>query len=153
MSSKCMLITASALALFAVGFVVLPALRAQDATDGATRPQPDERVFELRTYHCSPGKLPDLQKRFREHTVKLFEKHGMTNIGYWTPADGQPGAGETLIYLLAYPSVAEQKKSWEAFRADPEWQKVKAASEADGIMLAAKVDSVTMKATDYSPIK
>src|SRR4051812_43123064 len=153
MLQKKMLVASSAVALLALGFAVLPALRAQDATDGATKPQAGERVFELRTYHCSPGKLPDLQKRFREHTVKLFEKHGMTNIGYWTPAEGQTGAGETLIYILAYPNLEAQKKSWADFRADPEWVKVKADSEADGIPLAAKVDSVIMNPTDFSLIK
>ena len=153
MTQKTMLIATSAIVLLALSFTLLPALRAQDATDGATKPDAKERVFEMRTYHCSPGKLPALQKRFREHTVKLFEKHGMTNIGYWTPMEGQPGAGDTLIYVLAYDSVADQKKAWAAFRDDPEWKKVKAASEADGIPLAAKVDSVTMKATDYSGIR
>ena len=146
-----MLVATSALALLAVGFAVLPALRAQDATDGATKSQ--DRVFEMRTYYASPGKFDALHKRFREHTLKLFEKHGMTNIGYWTPIEGQKGHGEVLVYILAYPDAAARKKCWDAFQADPEWQKVKAQSEADKIPLAAKVESVMLKGTDYSPIR
>jgi hypothetical protein len=146
-----MLIATSALATLALGFAVLPMLRAQDATDGATKSQ--DRVFEMRTYYASPGKFDALHKRFREHTCKLFEKHGMTNIGYWTPVEGQKGHGEVLVYILAFPDVPARKKAWDAFGADPEWKKVKAASEADGTPLAAKVESVMLKGTDYSPIK
>jgi hypothetical protein len=153
MPRKKMLIATSALALLVLGFAVIPALRAQDATDGATKPQPQERVFEMRTYYASPGKFEALQKRFREHTLKLFEKHGITNIGYWTPIEGQKGHGEVLVYILAYPDAASKKKTWDAFGADPEWKKVKSESEADKIPLAAKVESVMLKGTDYSPIK
>ena len=83
----------------------------------------DSRVFEMRTYYAAPGKLEDLQARFRDHTVKLFEKHGMTNIGYWVPVDektGQP-SGNTLVYILAYPSFEARTKSWDGFRNDPAW--------------------------------
>ncbi len=109
------------------------------------------RVFELRTYTTAPGKLDDLHKRFREHTMKLFERHGMTNIGYWTPQDPKL-APNTLIYLLAYQSRDAAKKSWAAFSADPEWQAVKAASEANG-PIVTKVDSVFLDAADYSQMK
>ena len=153
MSQKMLVGLTVAFALLALGSVVVPALRAQDATDGATKPQPQERVFEMRTYYASPGKFEALQKRFRDHTVKLFEKHGITNIGYWTPLEGQKGHGEVLVYILAYPDAASKKKAWDAFGADPEWQKVKSASEADGVRLAAKVESVMLKATDYSAIR
>jgi hypothetical protein len=109
------------------------------------------RVFELRTYTTAPGKLDDLHKRFREHTMKLFERHGMTNIGYWTPQDPKL-ASTTLIYLLAHESRDAAKKSWSAFNADPEWQAVKAASEANGAIVT-KVDSVFLDAVDYSQLK
>ena len=109
------------------------------------------RVFELRTYHTEEGKLPDLQARFRNHTTKIFAKHGMTNIGYWVPQD-EPTSKNTLIYMLAYPNREAAKKSWEAFRNDPEWKKVREASEANG-KIVNKVESVFMDATDYSKIK
>jgi hypothetical protein len=110
--------------------------------------QTKNRVFELRTYTTNEGKLPDLQKRFREHTVDIFNRHGMTSVAYFTPED-KPN---TLIYVLAFPSLAAAKKSWEDFRNDPEWKKVSAASEANG-KIVTHVDSVFMDPTDYSPIK
>lgn len=110
------------------------------------------RVFEMRTYHAAEGKFDALQKRFREHTVGLFRKHGMTSVGYWTPQDEKDGKGKTLVYLLAFPSREAAKASWAAFQADPEWQRVKAASEVDG-KLVDKVDSVYLDPTDYSAIK
>lgn len=108
------------------------------------------RVFEIRTYTCEPGKLPDLLKRFREHTTKLFEKHGMTNIGYWVPAD-EPRSQDTLIYILAHPSREAATKNWGEFRKDPEWMKAKEASEANG-KIVAKVESVFASPTDFSPL-
>jgi hypothetical protein len=109
------------------------------------------KVFEIRTYTTPEGKLDDLHKRFREHTMKIFERHGMTNIGYWTPQD-PPLAGHTLIYVISHKSRADAQKNWAEFGADPEWQKVKAASEADG-KIVTKVESVFVTATDYSPMK
>ena len=109
------------------------------------------RVFELRTYYTNEGKLPDLQARFRNHTTKLFKKHGMTNIGYWVPQDS-PASQNTLIYIIAHDSREAAKKSWDAFRDDPEWKKVRDASEANG-KIVSKLDSVYMDATDYSPLK
>lgn len=111
----------------------------------------DGRCYEMRTYHTPPGKLQELHARFRDHTVKLFEKHGMTNIGYWTPMDKEKGEDNTLIYLLAYPSREAREKSWKAFMADPDWQAAAKASEING-KLVEKVDSVFLKATDYSPL-
>ena len=111
----------------------------------------DNRVFELRTYTTLPGKLPDLLARFRDHTTKLFEKHGMQNIGYWVPKDA-PRSENTLIYLLAHSSREAAKKSWDAFRADPDWQKAAKASEANG-KLVDKVESVFLDPTDFSKIK
>jgi hypothetical protein len=113
--------------------------------------QADRRVFEIRTYYTHEGKLDALNARFRNHTVRLFSKHGMTNIGYWTPQDG-PMAGATLIYILAHADRDAAKKSWDAFRADPEWQKARAESEAAGAIVS-KIDSVFLQATDYSPLK
>ena len=111
----------------------------------------DNRVFELRTYTTLPGKLPDLLARFRDHTTKLFEKHGMQNIGYWVPKDA-PRSENTLIYLLAHSSREAAKKSWDAFRADPDWQKAAKASEANG-KIVDKVESVFLDPTDFSKIK
>ncbi|HRE81218.1 MAG TPA: NIPSNAP family protein [Opitutaceae bacterium] len=110
----------------------------------------DSRVYELRTYTTLPGRYDALLTRFRDHTVKLFEKHGMTNVGYWQPMDTADGAGQKLIYLLSYPSREAATASWKAFGADPEWQKVKKASEEDG-KIVAKVESVFLKTTDFSP--
>jgi len=109
------------------------------------------RVFELRTYTAEEGKLEALHARFRNHTLKLFEKHGMTNIGYWKPSD-EPLSKSTLIYVLAHSSREAAKKSWDAFRSDPAWKKVQAESEANG-KLVKKVDFVFMDPADYSPLK
>jgi hypothetical protein len=109
------------------------------------------RVFELRTYTCYDGKLPDLLARFRNHTMRIFKKHNMTNIGYWVPQDS-PASQNTLIYILAHPSREAAKKNWDAFRSDPEWQKVQKESEANG-KIVSKVESVFMDPTDFSPLK
>ena len=111
----------------------------------------DDRVFELRIYHAAPGKMKALHARFRDHTNKLFKKHGMTLIGYWTPTD-EKEADKKLYYILAYPSKEAGEKSWKAFREDPAWLKAKGDSEKDG-KLVDKVESVWMNPTDYSPIK
>ena len=111
-----------------------------------------ERVFELRTYKATPGKLSDLNTRFRDHTLALFKKHGMTNFGYWVPLDKEKGAEDTLIYILAHKSKEAGDASFAAFRADPDWIAAKKASEADG-SLTTKVESVFMAPTDYSPTK
>lgn len=110
-----------------------------------------ERVFEMRTYITHEGRLDALQRRFREHTTRLFEKHGMTNIGYWVPED-TARSHNTLIYILAYPSREAAQRSWEAFRADPEWQRVRTESEATG-PIVLRVESVFLDATDYSPMR
>ena len=117
----------------------------------------DTRVYELRVYTAAPGKLDALNARFRDHTCKLFEKHGMTNVGYWTPIKGQRGKNDdTLIYLLAHKSEAAAKASWDAFRADPDWVAARRASEekAGGSLTAPNgVVSEFLKPTDYSPMK
>jgi hypothetical protein len=109
------------------------------------------RVFEIRTYTTLPNRLEALQTRFRDHTTKLFEKHGMTNVGYWTPAD-EPRSTNTLIYILSHSSRDAAKKSWDAFINDPEWHKARDASEQDG-PIVDKVESMYLNATDYSPLK
>ncbi len=106
------------------------------------------RVFEMRTYITHEGKLDDLQARFRNHTTKFFEKHGMTNVGYWVPRD-QPN---TLVYILAYPSKDAATKAWEGFRKDEGWIAARTASEANG-PIVAKVISVFMDPTNFSGLK
>ncbi len=111
--------------------------------------QASTRVFELRTYTAPDAeKFAMLNARFREHTTRLFEKHGMTNIGYWTPVD----APNTLIYVVAHQSMEAAKKSWGAFRADPDWQKVSADSKAKGLT-GITVESKYLTPTDYSALK
>jgi hypothetical protein len=139
---------AAAAGLLTVGFVVGRLSGSEAIAQAAQAP----RVFEMRTYTTNEGKLPTLQTRFRDHTLKFFEKHGMTNIGYWTPQDG-PAAQTTLIYILAHQSRESAKASWAAFGADPDWRKARADSEAQGTILAKPPESVFLTATDYSPIK
>jgi hypothetical protein len=106
-------------------------------------------VYELRVYHAYEGKLDDLLKRFREHTTKLFEKHGIKNVAYWTPLD-EPGKSTTLIYILEHPSREAAAANWKAFQDDPEWKSVRDKSEENG-KLVVKVDSTYMALTDFSP--
>jgi len=108
-------------------------------------------VYELRTYTTLEGRLPALLARFRDHTVRLFAKHGIESIGYWVPAD-PPRSQNTLIYLLRHKSREAAAASWEAFRNDPEWQKVRAESEASG-KIVDRVESVFLNATDFSKLR
>jgi hypothetical protein len=134
------------LLMFAAG--VAAGQRLQPA---ALNAQGGGRVFELRTYTAPEGKLANLNARFRDHTMRIFEKHGMKSIGYWVPQDA-PNASNTLIYILQHPSREAAKKNWADFTADPEWVKVSAESQKDG-RIVSKVESVFMDATDYSPLK
>lgn len=140
--------TAGILCVFGAGLVAgnllqpVSVLRAQGGT---------ARVFELRTYTAPEGKLANLNARFRDHTRRIFDKHGMTSIGYWTPQDA-PDSQNTLIYIIAHKSREAAKQSWADFQADPEWQKVSAESQKDG-RIVSKVVSVFMDPTDYSAIK
>ncbi len=118
------------------------------ATLAASAADKDTRVFEMRTYIAAPGKLDDLHARFRDHAIKLFEKHGVTNIGYWVPIDN---ADNKLIYVLAYPTRESRDVSWKAFGEDEEWKAVRAASETNG-KLVAKAEAVFLTTTDYSPV-
>jgi hypothetical protein len=109
------------------------------------------RVFELRTYTAPDGKLDELHARFRDHTLRLFERHGITNVVYLKPLDA-PASDNTLVYLLAHPSREAAKANWAAFAADPEWKKVASESQVNG-RIVAKVESVFFDAADYSPMK
>ncbi len=107
----------------------------------------DTRLFEIRTYYANPGKLDALHSRFRDHTLALFEKHGMTNIGYWVPARNDDSR---LIYVLAFPDADARDKAWQDFLNDEDWKAAYADSIKDG-RLVGKIESVLLKATDYSP--
>ncbi len=129
----------------------LPAsLWAAAQQDGANSQQASAGVYELRIYHAAPGKLAELLARFREHTTKLFEKHGMKNVAYWTPMD-EPQKSDTLIYILHHPSREAAAANWKAFQDDPEWKSVKEKSEANG-KLTDKIDSTFLVLTDFSPM-
>jgi hypothetical protein len=119
----------------------------------AARPagRPSARLFEIRTYTAHPGKMEALHRRFREHTHRLFLRHGIEPVGYWTVSAGE-GAETTLVFLLAYPSREAREAAWKAFQADPEWQRAKAESEREG-PLVARVDSRFLTPADYSPLR
>lgn len=136
----------SAIALVALGFGFGAFYSSQVA-----QAQAANRVYELRTYTAPEGKLPELQKRFRDHTLRIFEKHGMKNVGYWVPQDA-PARDNTLIYIISHASRDAAKKSWADFGADPEWKKVAAESQVNGRILSGVV-SVYMEPADYSPMK
>jgi len=135
----------SVVGLFAAVWIVC------QAAGGADQVQKKERVFELRTYVTHPGRLADLNKRFREHTCRLFQKHGIELVGFWTPTDG-PQAEDTLIYVVAFPSLEAREKAWKAFKDDPEWKKAFAESHKSGVIVK-QIESRLMKPTDYSPIR
>jgi hypothetical protein len=107
------------------------------------------KVYELRIYHAAAGKLGELLARFRDHTTKLFEKHGMKNVAYWTPVE-EPQKGDTLVYILEHPSREAAAANWKSFQDDPEWKSVKEKSEANG-KLTDKIDSTFLVLTDFSP--
>ena len=112
----------------------------------------DNAVYELRTYRTNEGKLPNLDARFRDHTIRIFERHGIDSIAYWHATD-EPASSDTLIYLLRHDSPEAAKKSWAAFGADEEWKKVAAESQKDGRFLRERPEAVYLKATDYSALK
>jgi NIPSNAP len=106
-------------------------------------------VYELRVYHVAEGKLDALLARFQDHTVALFTRHNMRSVAYWTPLD-DPLRGHTLYYILAHPSREAATANWKAFREDPEWIKVKQASEVNG-SLTTSIESTFLSLTDFSP--
>lgn len=113
-----------------------------------------ERLFELRVYTTNDGKLDNLNARFRDHTVRLFEQHGMTNVGYWSLQEDQPGADNTLLYLLAHKDRDSRNAAFKAFAGDPAWQKARKESEANGkLLVKGGVQATFLDPTDYSPMK
>jgi hypothetical protein len=130
------------------GALVLLAASRREPTEAAA----GNRVFELRTYVTNEGKMDDLHSRFRDHTCRLFQKHGIELVGFWTPQDEKDGKVDKLVYLVAFPSREAAKASWKAFSDDPEWKKVFAESHKNGVIVK-KVESVFLDPTDYSPIK
>ena len=133
--------------IFGVGFMLGSTIKGVDDAQA----QSADRVFELRTYTTTEGKLPNLQARFRDHAMSLFEGHGITNIGYFTPQD-EPNSSNTLIYIIAHPSREAAEANWAAFGADPEWQRVSRESQVDGRILSDVV-SVFLDPTDFSPMQ
>ena len=143
MTKKVLALAIAVVALvFVSGFVAGNAVGAQSDS---------RRVCELRTYTAPEGKLSELDKRFRDHTMRIFKKHGMENVGYWHPQDA-PDSSNTLIYIVSHKNRDAAKKSWADFQADPEWQKVSTESQVNG-RIVSKVVSVFMDPTDYSPLK
>jgi hypothetical protein len=134
---------------FVLGLLLASMLLAARAA--AADAPPADKVYELRVCHTNPGKLETLHARFRDHTCKLFQKHGIELVGFRTPIQGEE-AKNTLYYIVAFPSAEPQKKAWQAFRDDPDWKQAKDDSEKDGV-LVKKVDSTNLKATDYSPLR
>jgi hypothetical protein len=132
--------------VFAIGFAL-----GHIFDGGMTANAQSGKVFELRTYTAPEGKLPNLLARFRDHTLRIFERHGMTNVGYWVPQDS-PASENTLIYILSHDSREAAAKSWEAFRADTEWQRIAEESQVDG-RIVSSVESVFMDPTEFSPMQ
>ena len=116
-------------------------------TPYSPEPQLSSKIQELRVYDALPGRLPALHDRFSNHTMGLFEKHGIQNIAYWTE---DVGTSDRLVYMLGYESLGDREKSWAAFQADPEWQKARAESEKDGPLVRVSTHSI-MRPTAYSP--
>lgn len=107
-------------------------------------------IYEYRVYEAAPGKLDALQARFRNHTLGIFERHGIKNIGYWTAGVGD--YSDRLIYIVAFEDEAQRAQAWASFRGDPEWNKVRSESEADGPLVARVFNSI-LNPTDYSPLR
>jgi hypothetical protein len=149
------LVTVYSICIVVAEHIPAPAALAQ-TTAPTIAPSPslakDSRCFELRTYYAAPGKLEELHARFRNHTMKLFKKHGMEVVGFWGPTDKEKGSENTLIYVLAFPSREARNNAWRAFGTDPEWRAAATESEKNG-KLTDKVESVIMMATDYAPAK
>src|SRR5438046_2304831 len=146
MMKRTSLIVGAATAIFAAGFSLGSVMQ-----NAAVAHAQAGKVYELRTYTAPEGKLGDLHARFRNHTTRIFDKHGMKSGASW----GEKYATlsqHTLIYILEHPSRDDAKKHWAEFSADPEWQKVSAESQKDG-RIVTKVESVFMTPTDYSPMK
>ncbi|HUN60201.1 MAG TPA: NIPSNAP family protein [Candidatus Binataceae bacterium] len=107
-------------------------------------------IHELRIYHAMPGRLPALLKRFETVTVRLFEKHGFKQIGYWTIAIGE--SNQDLLYILQWESLAERDKKFASFQADPEWIEARRKSEENGPLLSSFSNSI-LAPTSFSPLR
>ena len=153
MSAKRTLVMGAMVALFGAGYALgrMDLVRDAQATPTADADFQANRVFELRTYTAPEGKLDALHTRFRDHTMRIFQKHGMTNIGYWTPQDTTLREN-TLVYLLAHPTRAAADQAWRDFSADPEWQRVSEESQRDG-RIVSQVVRMYLDPTDFSPMK
>ena len=136
---RAILVVAALTMVFAAGWAAAPRTGRVD------------RFFELRTYTTHPGKLGDLHKRFRDHTNRLFIKHGMQLVGYWTPAEG-PEAKNTLVYMLAYENKEKREGAWKGFLNDSGWKEAFKESRKDG-PIVKKVEKTYVVPTDYSPIR
>lgn len=124
-------------------FALLGALSLMIATAAEGK---DSKVYEMRTYYAAPGKLEDLHNRFRNHTLRLFEKHKIESVGYWEPIDNKENK---MAFLLAYPSREAREAAWKTFMADPDWQKAAKDSEKNG-RLVERVEQWFMQKTDFS---
>jgi len=128
---------------------LLPSLWVSSLQDKTTSSQPADGVYELRVYHAAPGKLRDLLARFRDHTIKIFDRHGIKSVAYWLPMD-EPEKNNTLYYIVQHPSREAAVANWNSFGDDPEWKRVHEQSEANG-KLVEKIDSTFLTLTDFSP--
>jgi len=152
MATKRVLLAGAMVALFGAGYTLgrMSPVPEADASPLAAL-QASDRVFELRTYTAPEGKLDDLLARFRDHTIRIFNNHGMTSVGYWLPQDTTLRSN-TLVYLLAHPSRAAADQAWRDFAADPEWQRVSEESQRDG-RIVTQVVRQYLDPTDFSPMK
>ena len=138
-------------AAFVLGFLAHGVVNEPVASAQSPAQSARAKVYELRTYTAPDGKLEELHARFKNHTMRIFKKHNMTSVAYFRPEDS-PLKENTLIYLISHPSREAAKENWAAFQKDPEWQKVAQESQVNG-KIVAKVESVFLDATDYSPMK
>ncbi len=153
MTSKAWLLGLSILliAVSGYGLTTLPASETEPEAPTVVDEEPT-RTFELRTYVANEGKLDDLLARFRSHTISIFDRLDMKLVGFWVPQDEDKGKGDTLVYILSFPSREAAEASWKAFRSDPEWREVFAESRSNG-PLVESVESVFLDPIDFSPIR
>jgi len=106
-------------------------------------------LYELRTYHILPGKMPDIENRFRQHTIGFFERHSIKVVGFWTEIVGR---SDTLIYITAFDSMADREEKWQAFASDLEWLKIREQTEGNG-QIVARVENRFLKQSNFSPLQ
>lgn len=141
--------------LIATGFLTMLAVLIALNTAGPALAEKEKKVeakvYEMRTYYAEPGRMKALHARFRDHTCKLFRKHGMELVGFWSPRDAKE-AEQKMVYIVAHKSKEAAEKSWAAFRADPDWIAARDASEKDG-KIVQRIEVLWLEGTDYSPLK